>query len=495
MMFKKSLSVIGIMFCLVACQAVQGWDHNADWPIATEQALSANPNGVWSYGYLESGDITAFHIYDRFIPNPDPWAGEPALSNWSLNGEWLGPDKYGNNGINTSSGSVYHDDWPGDMYWAAGQTNMMTPDSSVDLYNQSCTRFTAPFAGKFEIHATFINSMYEGNPTHTKIVVNGSQVGAAQIDGFGFTDAGKGLTAYGNHTWNYSATHTLAKDDTVDFVIQYAGVGDGYNQVAFDAEISPVSYDYNADFSISNGNPNGVWTYGNVVKATGQFLPYLTSLYDFPNERWENSAWSEGTGPDNEGCVTQNVSGTRQDWPTWEPGQSWTVDMTGMMSPIDDASIGTGARFTAPAAGIYSVNIMFENRVCGTDYPGTTHRGLPTEVYVRVNAELRMEEQVAGFESGPENFASFAETVSLEAGGTIDFYVGSDRNTSEPHGGGDHLVGVTATISPAASCAGGIYLKGDLNQDCYVNLEDFALLTRDWLRCNDSFDANCAGLP
>ncbi len=487
MMFKKSLSVIGIMFCLAACQAVQGWDHNADWPIATEPALSANPNGVWSYGYLESGNIAAFHLYDRFIPDPyygtgqhNPWSGEPALSNWSLNGAWDGPDKYGNNGINTSSGSIYYTDWPGDMYWAPNQTNMMTPDGSVDLYNQSCTRFTAPFAGNFQIHATFINSMYEGNPTHTKIVVNGSLAASGQIDGFGFTDAGKGLTASGNHTWNYSATLSLAKNDTVDFVIQYAGVGDGYNQVAFDAEISPVSYDYNADFSITNGNPNGVWTYGTITRATGAFQPYNTPVSVYPNDRWQM-----GGDPDADGCVTKDM-GDGSYHTDWHPGQSWYPYMTGFMTPISDRSRGTGARFTAPADGAYDVLITFENRVIEL---------YDTYVYVNVNGAEVFGAMVTGYNSGPENFASYSSSVTLSTGDTIDFYDFSIFNDPEPHDGGDHLVGVTAAISPAASCAGGIYLKGDLNQDCYVNLEDFALLTRDWLQCNDPLDANCTGLP
>jgi hypothetical protein len=139
--------VVLVLGILASLSYGQVWDYNAQWPIATEPVLSANPNGVWSYGYLESGNIAAFHIYDRFIPDPyyvngnhNPWAGEPALNNWSLNGAWDGPDKYGNNGINTTPNSLYWPTWPGDMYWAPNQTNMMTPDSTVDLYNQPCNR-------------------------------------------------------------------------------------------------------------------------------------------------------------------------------------------------------------------------------------------------------------------------------------------------------------------------------------------------------------------
>ncbi len=34
-------------------------------------------------------------------------------------------------------------------------------------------------------------------------------------------------------------------------------------------------------------------------------------------------------------------------------------------------------------------------------------------------------------------------------------------------------------------------MTGDLDGDCYVNLEDFALLTSDWLKCNNAVDSNC----
>lgn len=40
------------------------------------------------------------------------------------------------------------------------------------------------------------------------------------------------------------------------------------------------------------------------------------------------------------------------------------------------------------------------------------------------------------------------------------------------------------------SC-GDVYLATDLNKDCYVNLEDFAILAASWLNCNDVTDPAC----
>jgi hypothetical protein len=196
------------------------------------------------------------------------------------------------------------------------------------------------------------------------------------------------------------------------------------------------AWDYNADFSLA-GNPNGVWSYGTFNKTTGEFLSYQNPVTSYPNIRWESTGDAVG-GPDRDGCVTKDM-GDGSSHPEWQPGQEWYPNMTGFMSPITDRTRGTGARFTAPTAGTYDVNIVFENRVI---------LGYTTEVYVNVNGGNVFSSSVTGFKSGEENFATFDSLIALAAGGTIDFFNGSDQNSSEAHGGGDHLVGVQAVITP-----------------------------------------------
>jgi len=55
---------------------------------------------------------------------------------------------------------------------------------------------------------------------------------------------------------------------------------------------------------------------------------------------------------------------------------------------------------------------------------------------------------------------------------------------------GNTMVDFQLTVT---RCSGG-YITGDLNHDCYVNLEDFALLSRDWLQCNDPAYEICTEL-
>ncbi|MEN6308936.1 MAG: hypothetical protein ABFD91_14400, partial [Anaerohalosphaeraceae bacterium] len=37
----------------------------------------------------------------------------------------------------------------------------------------------------------------------------------------------------------------------------------------------------------------------------------------------------------------------------------------------------------------------------------------------------------------------------------------------------------------------GLLMTGDINADCKVNLDDFALIALDWLKCNDPEDPDC----
>ena len=67
---------------------------------------------------------------------------------------------------------------------------------------------------------------------------------------------------------------------------------------------------------------------------------------------------------------------------------------------------------------------------------------------------------------------------------------------------GTVVVGATRTLVdditfelPPASCQevwnDGFGMDGDLNEDCYMDLLDFAIFAEDWFRCNDPCDPNC----
>lgn len=50
--------------------------------------------------------------------------------------------------------------------------------------------------------------------------------------------------------------------------------------------------------------------------------------------------------------------------------------------------------------------------------------------------------------------------------------------------------------TPPLSCQDiGDYYPADLNRDCYINLEDFAILAENWLKCNDPQRPECTDVP
>ena len=67
------------------------------------------------------------------------------------------------------------------------------------------------------------------------------------------------------------------------------------------------------------------------------------------------------------------------------------------------------------------------------------------------------------------------------------------KNTSTPGSGMNHEVyfdDFTATGAFTLLCRGGPIL-GDLNQDCYVNFADLAIMAAHWLECSETRDTTC----
>jgi len=56
------------------------------------------------------------------------------------------------------------------------------------------------------------------------------------------------------------------------------------------------------------------------------------------------------------------------------------------------------------------------------------------------------------------------------------------------------LIDPIVTMTCQELIANGFGIKSDLNDDCYVDLEDMAILAADWLRCNDPEDEDCESM-
>lgn len=135
------------------------------------------------------------------------------------------------------------------------------------------------------------------------------------------------------------------------------------------ANCGPTHFDAVTDFSLTNGNPNGAWTYGSMPPGGGSLSPYGVPT---PNscgvqhlDQWEDSS----------SCL----------FPPFVIGNSAGVDLGppfGISFPPDVLLVhpafgaDTVVRWTAPLAGNYAVSGSF----VGLDQTGTT-----TDVDVRLN--------------------------------------------------------------------------------------------------------------
>ena len=171
-----------------------------------------------------------------------------------------------------------------------------------------------------------------------------------------------------------------------------------------------VIADAAADFSILGGNPNGQWTYGwtTTLGGTLNLLPNINSAFFHP----DIDAWHEAfSGPHpfimkNVGVATAQGSTLQLD-----PGQLG-------LHPGPSGQLAV-LRWTAPATTTYMLD---------GDFRGADRIGTSTDVHILHNGASLLSGIVAGFGAGTG--PSFATSISMTMGDTLDFAVGFGTNQS-----------------------------------------------------------------
>lgn len=177
-------------------------------------------------------------------------------------------------------------------------------------------------------------------------------------------------------------------------------------------------------------NPNGVWSFGYQATLGGALTRYNSVINSTPGI-W---AWCKNSTVDAAGNVDKNVTSSPVDaqGAYWLPGQ-----LTFHPGPTNEYAI---VRWTAPNSGIMNIAVTFTGQNYGT---GTT-----TDVHVLNGSTALFNGTINGYGGGGHaNYGSspmqtYSGIVSVAAGGTIDFAVGSGGN-----GFSYDLTGVSATIS------------------------------------------------
>jgi len=196
------------------------------------------------------------------------------------------------------------------------------------------------------------------------------------------------------------------------------------------------AWDLVDDFSITNGNPNGVWSYGYYAGGAGG----TWTLYDDTGDSGTLINWFVDPGDtDAHGNVNLNYTANTFTQPGWTPGMSWRPGQLCVMTPYwfgapDD---NPAVRFTAPATGSYEITANWENRAMS---------GTPTDVFVLVNGAIHHYDQISGFTEfdAPlaESVSTYVAVLPLTAGDVLDFGVSDVVND------GGHQVGLDVVIVP-----------------------------------------------
>jgi hypothetical protein len=221
---------------------------------------------------------------------------------------------------------------------------------------------------------------------------------------------------------------------------------------------------------------NGIWSYG----WSDEHLANFTLMNTFLITAEGNNLWhSLAAG----GTITPHV------WFNSTTDGQYGVPLSwhGAHPPADDSAADwTRIRWKAPDTMIGKTLTMQGSFVgIGIDgkvdvkivqVPGTPADPNDAEILFEVN------------DAATDQIFFVYPTIS--EGDSIDAIIGQGSD-----GTGNDWTGLDITITDALlypTCQQqGIYMDIDLNQDCYVNLADFAIIAGKWLYCNDPQNPSC----
>ncbi len=185
-----------------------------------------NPNGVWSYGWIDLGSTT-FVPYTLYSSDGlSDLSGSTGLLFWYANrsSAFVEPPLVGYNP--TSSENHY----AGTVSFEPGQF-VLYPGSAGQ---QSVARWTAMKSGRYNVTATFTGlSGYNGTPVTTTNVSIVTHTATSQGEIFGFVN----LNGAGNATTASFDGLPVSAGDTVDFTVEEGNNANASDSTALSAQI------------------------------------------------------------------------------------------------------------------------------------------------------------------------------------------------------------------------------------------------------------------
>jgi hypothetical protein len=220
-----------------------------------------------------------------------------------------------------------------------------------------------------------------------------------------------------------------------------------------------ILWDSSADFSTTQ-NPSGAWSYG-WGAGLNDFTAYDKTYY---HSGQRSTYWYYHTNGYTSGPFL------------WKNEIFWVYGIPpGKISQFPSNSLLSKLRWTSPLDGFVSVT--------GTIGKGSSAAGDlwivkdgTEELYYR--EETNIDESVD---------LSLNNAVSVNIGTTIDFVHGAGDSFSLEYKSFDIKIGAGKWV-----CDGTGSFAMDDNQDCLINLEDFAAFTNQWMNCNDPANSSCS---
>jgi PEP-CTERM motif len=179
-----------------------------------------------------------------------------------------------------------------------------------------------------------------------------------------------------------------------------------------------ATYDALNDFSITSGNPNGVWSYGEGDVGTTSFNPFTVNGNDPTNPAraifWRSTVLNDGAP-----AIIKNTLGTAFSAST----AVFPTNVLDIHPGINDDVI---IRFTAPTAGTYTYAGLFET----LDFQAPT--GIIGEIYK--NGQQLFSQEVVGNPAAdqtkllPGEEIDFSGSIDLAQGDILSFAANRDGN-------------------------------------------------------------------
>jgi len=192
-------------------------------------------------------------------------------------------------------------------------------------------------------------------------------------------------------------------------------------------------YDLNADLDFST-NPDGVWSYGYAENGTPNL--YNSVIWNVSGSTGLH-VWCQDNYPDGHGNVLKNTTGSDVSQPNWPNGMYWFAGKTHMMTSEFGAASGrsTAVRFTAPAAGLYDIDVDFLKATTGD---------VAVDVLVLMNGSSALLSQ--RISNADADAAYNGLGVSLALGDTIELLTVPVAGSGD-HDGGFIITQVDAVIT------------------------------------------------